>query len=80
MTGDIEIKPIHEAEGEIKIIMEDPTEQSIIKKIDDYFEFYDKNIELELNGNIIYTIKGGKLYRTFGDFVKYMGNIFKIGF
>ena len=79
-TGEIEIKPIHEAIGEIKIIMENETEPSIIKKIDDYFEFYDKNIELEPNGDIVYIIKNGSLKRTFKNLEYYMDNVFKVGF
>ena len=79
MTGEIEIKPIHEATGEIKIIMENKTEDNIIKKIDNYFEFYDKNIRIEPNGDIVYTIEGN-LCRIFKNLEYYMDNVFKIGF
>jgi len=79
MTGDTEIIPIHEAEGEIKIIIENKTEQSIIDKIDDYFKYNDKRIGIEQNGEIIYKIKGS-FYTTLKNLNCYMDNVFRVGF
>jgi len=78
-NGEIEIRPIHEAKGEINIIMECNTEHSIIDKINNYFTYYDKKIEMQPNEDIVYTISGS-FYRSFKDFEKYINNISKVGF
>ena len=73
-TGNIIELSSNEVDSEIQITMSGDTEEIIIKKIDDCFQYYEKSIFLQTNGDIIKTIKG-KFCRISIDLDKYLRNI-----